>query len=42
VWWWLRSAFYGNSSSFCDVITDGSYSGYNANYSAGLRPGFAV
>ena len=25
VWWWLRSAYYGNSSRFCDVSTDGSY-----------------
>ena len=42
VWWWLRSANYGNSYSFCDVTTDGSYCCYYANYSAGLRPGFAV
>ena len=26
VWWWLRSAYYGYSYGFCDVITDGSYS----------------
>ena len=42
VWWWLRSAYYGNSNYFCDVITDGGSSYYNASYSAGLRPGFAV
>ncbi len=42
VWWWLRSAHYNGSDYFCDVNTDGSYSNYNANYSAGLRPGFAV
>ena len=42
VWWWLRSAYYGYSIFFCDVSTDGSYNGYNAYYSAGLRPGFAV
>ena len=42
VWWWLRSAYYGNSSTFCDVHTDGSYGYDTANYSAGLRPGFAV
>ena len=42
VWWWLRSAYYGNSSGFCDVATDGSYGINNAYYSAGLRPGFAV
>lgn len=40
VWWWLRSANYNNSNNFCDVNTDGSYNNNNANYSAGLRPGF--
>ena len=42
VWWWLRSAYCNGSDPFCDVLTDGSYNGGNANYSAGLRPGFAV
>ena len=42
VWWWLRSANYNGSYTFCDVSTDGSYGSYGANYSAGLRPGFAV
>ena len=42
VWWWLRSAYYGYSCSFCDVFTDGSCNDYTAYYSAGLRPGFAV
>ena len=42
VWWWLRSAGYGGGGRFCDVITDGSYYPSYANYSAGLRPGFAV
>lgn len=42
VWWWLRSAHYIYSYTFCDVATDGSYIYYGANYSAGLRPGFAV
>lgn len=42
VWWWLRSAYYRGSGSFCDVFADGSYIGNSANYSAGLRPGFAV
>ena len=42
VWWWLRSAYFGYSYNFCDVLTDGSYSPNNAYYSAGLRPGFAV
>ena len=42
VWWWLRSAYYFGSASFCDVNTDGSYGSNYATYSAGLRPGFAV
>lgn len=42
VWWWLRSARYGNSNTFCDVYADGSYYYHSAYYSAGLRPGFAV
>lgn len=43
VWWWLRSAYYSYGRySFCGVSTDGGYSNYNAAYSAGLRPGFAV
>lgn len=42
VWWWLRSARYGNSNYFCDVTTGGSYSYSIAYSSAGMRPGFAV
>ena len=42
VWWWLRSANYAGSYTFCDVATDGSYGNSYAYYSAGLRPGFAV
>ena len=42
VWWWLRSAYYNTSGYFCDVSTDGGYTNYTANSSAGLRPGFAV
>ena len=42
VWWWLRSAYYSYSITFCDVSTDGSYTSDYAYYSAGLRPGFAV
>lgn len=42
VWWWLRSAYCSYSYCFCDVGTDGSYNVYDAYYSAGLRPGFAV
>lgn len=42
VWWWLRSAYYNGSYTFCDVTTDGGYNYGSADYSAGLRPGFAV
>lgn len=42
VWWWLRSAYYTGSGSFCDVTTGGGYYDYSAYYSAGMRPGFAV
>ena len=42
VWWWLRSAYYDGSNYFCDVAADGGYNYYDAYYSAGLRPGFAV
>ena len=42
VWWWLRSAYSTTSNIFCDVTPVGSYTGYSAHYSAGLRPGFAV
>lgn len=42
VWWWLRSAFFLPSTSFCGVAADGSYGGNGADSSAGLRPGFAV
>lgn len=42
VWWWLRSAYYTLSGSFCDGGTDGGYTSSYAYSSAGLRPGFAV
>lgn len=42
VWWWLRSAYYYGSNSFCIVNTDGSGNNRYATYSAGLRPGFAA
>lgn len=42
VWWGLRSPFYNNNYSFMIVWTDGTSSSYNANYSGGLRPGFAA
>ena len=43
VWWWLRSAYFGYSGdSFRGVNADGGCDYGIANYSAGLRPGFAV
>ena len=42
VWWWLRSAYYNRSGSFCGVSTSGSARRSSATYSAGVLPGFAV
>ena len=42
VWWWLRSPWYNNSDTFCYVNSGGNNIYYNAYYSAGVRPGFAV
>lgn len=42
VYWWLRSARYDISTSFCLVNTDGSANSYVARYSLALLPGFAV
>ena len=42
VWWWLRSPYYDTISYFCNVNGGGTGNGYNAYYSAGVRPGFAV
>lgn len=42
VWWGLRSPYYGNFDIFVFVYTDGGYSYFSANYSGGLRPGFAA
>ena len=42
VWWGLRSPYCYYSYSFMIVWTDGTYSGNYANYSGGLRPGFAA
>ena len=42
VWWWLRSPNYNNNNTFRNVYTDGTTTGTLANYSAGVRPGFAV
>lgn len=42
VWWWLRSANYGNERYFCSVYSNGRAHDDFANYSAGVLPGFAV
>ena len=42
VCWWLRSADYYHSGTFCFVSTDGSAVYYGASYSLALLPGFAV
>ena len=42
VWWWLRSPNYNYNINFRDVYTDGTNSSGSANYSAGVRPGFAA
>ena len=42
VWWGLRSPFYNYTNYFVIVTTDGSCSNRYANYSGGLRPGFAA
>lgn len=42
VWWWLRSPTYYYNYYFLIVSTDGSYYGYYAYYSGGVRPGFAA
>lgn len=40
VWWWLRSPYYYYNYGFCFVYTDGTANNNNANYSAGVLPGF--
>lgn len=42
VWWGLRSPYCSTTGIFMIVWTDGTYSYYYANYSGGLRPGFAA
>ena len=42
VWWWLRSPYYDGYDYFCSVSTDGGSNYHYADYSAGVRPGFAV
>ena len=40
VWWWLRSPNYTGNNNFRYVYTDGTNHNNNANYCAGVRPGF--
>ncbi len=40
--WWERSPYYGNSSNFCNVNTNGSADTDNAVNSFGLAPAFRV
>ena len=42
VWWGLRSPYYSTSNTFMIVWTDGTSNYATANYSGGLRPGFAA
>ena len=42
VYAWTRSAYAGNSVSFCRVNTDGTATSNNADYSWALAPGFAA
>lgn len=42
VWWWLRSPYCDNDSSFCYVSTGGGRNKHDACYSAALLPGFAT
>ena len=41
-YWWERSPFYGNGSTFCIVNTDGYANTNGARYSYGLAPAFMV
>ena len=40
--YWCRSAYYNNSTDFCDVYDTGKAGLDNARYSGGLAPGFCV
>ena len=42
VWWGLRSPSYKYEYFFVIVWTNGTYNSFDANFSGGLRPGFAV
>ena len=41
-YWWLRSVYAANSSSFCSVNADGSAGNSSASWSIGFAPGFKV
>lgn len=41
-YWWERSPYYGNSSTFCFVNTSGYAINHTARYSYGLAPDFRV
>lgn len=41
-YWWLRSAYYGITSGFCRVYSDGSARYTSAYYSLAVAPGFAA
>lgn len=41
-WWWERSSYYGNSTGFCFVYTNGNANGYDTGGSAGVAPAFRV
>ena len=41
-YWWLRSANSGNTSSFCGVFNDGSWSRNDASNNRGVAPAFRI
>ena len=41
-YWWLRSPYYNDSYSFCDVNSDGSCDTNGADNAYGVAPGFAI
>lgn len=40
--WWLRSPYFGDSTNFCYVYTDGTVSYYFAHDSLGVAPAFCI
>ena len=41
-YWWLRSADFGNYSSFYNVASNGAYINYSANSTYGVAPAFRI